>query len=101
MKRKTILHIILIFLFGTTGTAGTVQAQSGAGYNLSWWTIDAGGGQNFTGGAYTLSATVGQPDAATLNGSGYTLQGGFWGAGISGSVVKPPTFRVLLPFLRR
>src|SRR5256884_5487033 len=31
-----------------------------------------------SGGNYTLSGTVGQPDAGTLSGGNYTLEGGFW-----------------------
>ena len=107
MKRKIILFFVLAVLLaavstaGAAGTASPVQPKIVPGYTLSWWTIDAGGGQNFTGGAYSLSAAVGQPDAANASGSGYSLAGGFWGPGISGSVVKPLTFKILLPFMRR
>jgi hypothetical protein len=48
-------------------------------YAIDWYTVDGGGGTS-TGGNYTLSGTVGQPDAAAtpLSGGTYTLQGGFW-----------------------
>ena len=48
-------------------------------YSIDWYTVDGGGGTS-TGGSYTLSGTIGQPDAAatTLSGGSYTLQGGFW-----------------------
>ena len=69
-----------------TFAAGAALAQSGGGYDLTWSTIDAGGGTS-TGGGYTLSATIGQPDAgASLSGGGYTLDGGFWAGGTSGGV---------------
>jgi hypothetical protein len=29
-----------------------------------------------------LGGTIGQADAGTLNGGGYTLGGGFWGGGV-------------------
>ncbi len=46
--------------------------------SISWWTIDGGGGTS-TGGAYTLSGTIGQPDASNpMTGGAYTLTGGFW-----------------------
>jgi hypothetical protein len=58
---------------------GISFAQSGGGYDLSWWTIDGGGITFATGGAYELGGTVGQPDASSvLTGSGFTLTGGFW-----------------------
>ena len=55
-------------------------AQSGGGYDLSWSTVDGGGGTS-TGGGYRLSGTTGQPDAGTMSGSSYVLGGGFWGGG--------------------
>jgi hypothetical protein len=46
--------------------------------SISWWTVDGGGGTS-TGGVYTLSGTIGQPDAsAAMTGGAYTLTGGFW-----------------------
>src|SRR4026207_502216 len=53
-------------------------AQSGGPYTLNWFTIDGGGGTS-TGGVYSLSGTIGQPDAGRLSGGAYTLEGGFWG----------------------
>jgi hypothetical protein len=55
------------------------SAQSGGGYDLSWWTIDGGGITFATGGTYNLGGTVGQPDASNvLTGGTYSLTGGFW-----------------------
>jgi hypothetical protein len=54
-----------------------VHAESGAGYDLSWWTVDGGGGTS-TGSGYSLSGTVGQPDAGDLAAASYRLSGGFW-----------------------
>jgi hypothetical protein len=49
-----------------------------AQYSIDWHTIDGGGGTS-TGGGYTLSGTIGQPDAGPqLTGGSFTLQGGFW-----------------------
>ncbi len=65
--------------------AGVALAQSGGGYDLSWWTVDGGGYTWSEGGGYSLGGTAGQPDAgAALSGGGYTLTGGFWG-GAAGS----------------
>ena len=63
---------------------GVVSAQSGGGYDLSWWTVDGGGGVLNQGG-YSLHATAGQPDAGSaLESGGYTLLGGFWPSSASG-----------------
>jgi len=61
--------------------AGT--RSSGGPYVLDWYTMDGGGGTS-SGGAYALSGTIGQPDAAPpLAGGAYDLEPGFWpGAGI-------------------
>lgn len=55
--------------------------QTGGGYDLTWSTIDGGGGTS-SGGGYELNGTVGQPDASAapaLSGGTYDLTGGFWG----------------------
>ena len=45
-------------------------------YSIDWQTIDGGG--TSTGGVYSVSGTIGQPDAGTMSAGNYTLQGGFW-----------------------
>jgi hypothetical protein len=69
-------------------------AQTGGGYDLSWWTVDGGGG-TLAGGSYTLSGTAGQRDAAVWQGGGYTLSGGFWGR------AGPAAYDVYLPLVVR
>lgn len=51
-------------------------AQTGGDYNISWSTIDGGGGQS-SGGDYVLTATIGQPEAGAASGGDYELLGGF------------------------
>ncbi|MCA9243088.1 MAG: hypothetical protein KDA32_03970 [Phycisphaerales bacterium] len=46
-------------------------------YEINWFTIDGGGGTS-AGGVYTVSGTIGQPDAGIMGGGNYTLSGGFW-----------------------
>jgi hypothetical protein len=49
-------------------------------YDLDWFTVDTGGGTS-TFGDYSLSGTIGQPDAGlVLAGAGYGLTGGYWAA---------------------
>ena len=65
-------------------------AQSGDGYDLSWWTVDSGGATSNEGGSYVLGGTSGQPDAGVLESGGYRLSGGFWGgAALSYPVYLP------------
>jgi len=49
-----------------------------AQYSLDWSTVDGGGGTS-TGGVYTVTGTIGQPDAGRISGGNFTLDGGFWG----------------------
>ena len=65
------------FIIGVIASTCCVLAF--AQYSLDWSTIDGGGGTS-TGGVYTVSGTIGQPDAGTMSGGTYTLSGGFWGA---------------------
>jgi len=59
-------------------TAATL-AQSGGDIEIVNSTIDNGGGTS-AGGEYSLTGTIGQPDANSLNSSGgeFTVAGGFW-----------------------
>ena len=63
--------LISLLLF----SAALVHAQS---YSIDWSTIDGGGGTS-TGGVYSVTGTIGQPDAGKMSGGNYTLDGGFWG----------------------
>jgi hypothetical protein len=72
-------------------------ALAQTGYDLSWWTVDGGGGTWSTGGVYRLGGTAGQPDAGVLEGSGYTLGGGFW----RGGAVGGQYYTVYLPVVLR
>jgi uncharacterized repeat protein (TIGR01451 family) len=67
-----------------------VLAASAAGaqpYDINWWTVDGGGAMNATGGTYTLSGTIGQPDAGgPATGGSFTLHSGFWAIAAGGAV---------------
>ena len=47
-------------------------------YSIDWYTIDGGGGTS-AGGVYSVTGTIGQPDAGAMSGGNYTVMGGFWG----------------------
>jgi len=50
-------------------------------FEIPWWTVDGGGAQTLSGGIYSIRSTVGQPDAGTLTGGVYVLEGGYWNKG--------------------
>jgi hypothetical protein len=49
-------------------------------YQITWSTIDGGGGQS-SGGQYSITGTIGQPDASHSEGGSYQVSGGFWPGG--------------------
>lgn len=68
----------------------TAPAQSA----IDWHTLDGGGGTS-TGGVYSVSATIGQPDAGvTLTNGPYALTGGFWGLPATVAVPGSPTLAI-------
>ena len=71
MSRKLVCGTALI----VAAMALAAHAQS---YSVNWFTIDGGGGTS-TGGVYSVTGTIGQPDAGQLSGGNYSLDGGFWG----------------------
>jgi hypothetical protein len=96
MRRDMIvlMFIALAALFVALSVSNAIAlAQSGNGFDLTWSTIDGGGGSS-GGGLYSLAGTIGQPDAGLLGGGGYTLNGGFWNG-------AAPGYRVYLPLVLR
>ena len=88
--------MILLLVASVVLARGTapVVAQSGGGFDLTWNTIDGGGATFNTGGSYSLSGSIGQPDAGGLSGGSYTLTGGFWrGASVN--------YRIYLPLVTK
>ena len=65
---RVCLFSLLVF------SAARVHAQS---YSIDWFTINGGGGTS-TGGVYSVSGTIGQPDAVKTSGGNYTIESGFW-----------------------
>jgi hypothetical protein len=47
-------------------------------YSVDWYKISGGGGTS-TGSVYSVSGTIGQPDAGgAMSGGNYSVTGGFW-----------------------
>lgn len=72
MKTNSIILILSVCV--------TLTMSAFADYEISWSTIDGGGGTS-SGGQYVLTGTIGQPDAAWSSGGSYELLGGFWPGG--------------------
>jgi len=64
-----------------------------AQFSIDWFTFDGGGGTS-TGGVYTVSGTIGQPDAGAMSGGSYSLAGGFWGGAAA-------QYKIYLPVVLR
>lgn len=78
MNRR--IFVISMLLLALLALATSVLADSDAvTYRIEKWTVDGGGGVS-SGGVYAVTGTNGQPDAGTLTGGVYGLNGsGFWG----------------------
>ncbi len=67
-----------------------VQAQS---YTIDWYKVGGGGGTS-TSSLYSVTGTIGQPDASSaITGGGFSVTGGFWSLI---NVVQQPGFPKLL-----
>lgn len=71
MKRWLVFGGIVVLLLASAWVAG-----ASVGFELPWFSVDAGGGEG-SGGSYTMVGSIGQPDAGQLNGDSYTLSGGY------------------------
>ena len=91
MKHTSAFAALLICLLAVWTVAVGVRSASGDPYDLSWHTIDGGGGIS-TDGTYILRGTIGQPDAGIMSNGTYTLVGGFWGGGAA-------QYRLYLPLI--
>jgi len=58
-------------------TATPLPEPNATGFNISSYTIDAGGGDS-AAGAFEVTGTAGQPDAGVMTGGSFELSGGFW-----------------------
>jgi hypothetical protein len=76
MKRNSFSFALGALILAALPTVA--RAQSGGPFDLFRSTIDGGGGTS-AGGQFSLSGTIGQPDAGVTLASGqFSLTGGFW-----------------------
>ena len=76
-SKRTLPAFVALSLVIILATAVSAQL-AGGGPEINWYTIDGGGGTS-TGGTYSLSGTIGQPDAGgPMTGGTSSVPGGFW-----------------------
>lgn len=98
MNRIIFLLSISMFLSALLFT-GVAWANPDT-FAVSWWTVDNGGAMHSAGGSFTVSGTVGQPDASNRGpnnshkGGSYAVAGGFWQ-----SQTNAVIYRVYLPIV--
>ena len=72
MKNHARLTVAALLLCGASATANAQR------FAITKYTIDSGGGTS-SGGTYSITGTIGQPDAAGVStGGNYTVSGGYW-----------------------
>jgi hypothetical protein len=82
-------QVCFCFLLCTFGFAAWGQ------FAIDWHTVDGGGGTS-TGGVYTVSGTIGQPDASgPMTGGQYSVTGGFWALPIAVQDEGAPTLTIV------
>lgn len=90
MKHKLITLVIAGGLFLLLAA---VALSSPTVMEISWWSIDGGGGTS-AGGRYALSGTIGQPDVGFQSGSNFSTTGGYWSlTGASTELYLPVVIR--------
>lgn len=50
---------------------------SAQNFSVDWFTVD-GGGDSSAAGGFSVSGSIGQPDAGEMSGGNYAVVGGFW-----------------------
>lgn len=82
----------LLAIFILTASHHVVCAQN---YSVDWYKVSGGGGTS-TGATYSVSVTIGQPDASgPMTGGNFSLTGGFW-ALYAVQTVGAPTLSIKL-----
>jgi hypothetical protein len=76
-KASTLTQLLAAALFLSLIAFAALPA-SAQSYSIDWFTVDGGGGTS-SGGTFSVTGTIGQPDAGHMSGGSYTIDGGFWG----------------------
>jgi hypothetical protein len=78
LKTRTKIPGTFLLLLAVLGLIPGLQTAMAQNYAIDWHKV-SGGGSTSTGGTYSVSGTIGQPDASgAMTGGSYSLTGGFW-----------------------
>ena len=76
----SIAHLAYFLALALSAAAATLAHADDGNFDLSWNTLDGGGGVS-TGGGFEFAGTIGQPDAGlVMTGGDFAFTGGFWAA---------------------
>jgi hypothetical protein len=84
MKTNSLFAFCLLPLLEAVCSRANSQS-----FSIDWSTIDGGGGMG-TGGVYSVSGTIGQPDAGRMSGGNYSIDGGFWAINVAVQTAGAP-----------
>jgi hypothetical protein len=85
---KSFSFVIVLATFASHAIAQT--------YSIDKSVIAGGGALNSTGGVYSLSGTIGQPDASgPLSGGTYSVVGGFWALPVAVQTTGGPLLTIV------
>ncbi|MCC6819437.1 MAG: hypothetical protein V9H26_18785 [Verrucomicrobiota bacterium] len=88
MNRKLLAQTSRLLIVSLIATSALAQ------YAITWSTIDGGGGTS-TDGAYSVSGTIGQPDAGgPLTNGQFAVTGGFWALPTAVQTTNAPTLTI-------
>ncbi len=67
----------------------------GQDYSITWYTIDGGGGVS-TGGVFSITGTIGQPDASIqpMTNGQFSVIGGFWALPVAVQNTNAPVLTI-------
>ena len=93
---KSTIRFTLVPLAALSFLLSALTVATAQNYSIDWFTIDGGSGTS-AGGPYSLSGTVGQPDAnqQPMTGGNFSLSGGFWSL-IAVQTLNAPPLRIQL-----
>ncbi len=77
-KTKTVIALAGTLMLGLA--TGLLGAGGEDEPDLSWYSVDCGGGVS-SGGGFEITSLFGQPDAGAMSGSDYAVTGGFLSIG--------------------
>ena len=88
---KSTTHFIGLPLAVLLSLLSNLTVATAQNFSIDWFTID-GGASTSTGGVYSLSGTIGQPDAnqQPMTGGNVSHTGGFWSFAAVQTLGGPP-----------